>query len=49
MFESEFVSANEPTQDLATAHGTMALAVLIWLLWVAFLVLRHKYPDLSAF
>jgi hypothetical protein len=49
MFETESVSANEPTEDLVTAHGTMVLAVLIWLLWVTFLVLGHTYPDLLAF
>jgi hypothetical protein len=49
MLETRSVPTGELTEDLATSHGTMVMAMLIWLLWVAMLVLRHNHPELSIF
>jgi hypothetical protein len=35
----------QPTEDLGPSHGTMVQALLIWLLWVALLVLRHTFQP----
>jgi hypothetical protein len=49
MIETTSLPVSEPIEDFASSHGTMFLAMLIWLLWVGLLVLRYNHPQLSIF